>query len=63
MVIIGAGGLGLLAVKIAQAAFNVKPIVVDIDDKKLALAKEAGAAEIINSNHEGAAKKIIELEN
>jgi len=61
LVIIGAGGLGLLAVKIAQAAFNVKPIVVDIDDKKLALAKEAGAAEIINSNHEGAAKKIIEL--
>jgi alcohol dehydrogenase/propanol-preferring alcohol dehydrogenase len=34
LVIIGAGGLGLLAVKIAQAAFNVKPIVVDIDDKK-----------------------------
>ena len=61
LVIIGAGGLGLLAVKIAQAAFGVKPIVVDIDDTKLALAKEAGAAEIINSSHEGASKKIIEL--
>ena len=44
LVIISAGGLGLLAVKIAQAAFNVKPIVVDIDDAKLAIAKAAGAS-------------------
>jgi len=32
LVIISAGGLGLLALKIAKAAFNVSPIVVDIDD-------------------------------
>ena len=61
LVIISAGGLGLLAVKIAQAAFNVKPIVVDIDDAKLAIAKAAGASEVINSMHEGAKERIMEL--
>ena len=63
IVIISAGGLGLLALKIAKAAYNINPIVVDIDDKKLAIAKKAGASEVINSTHEGAAKKIIELLN
>ncbi len=63
IVIISAGGLGLLALKIAKASYNINPIVVDIDDKKLAIAKKAGASEVINSNHEGAAKKIIELLN
>ena len=61
LVIISAGGLGLLAVKIAQAAFNVNPIVVDIDDAKLAIAKAAGASEVINSMHEGAKERIMEL--
>ena len=61
IVIISAGGLGLLALKIAKAAYNINPIVVDIDDKKLAIAKKAGASEVINSTHEGAAKKIIVL--
>lgn len=61
LVIISAGGLGLLAVKIAQAAFNINPIVVDIDDAKLATAKAAGASEVINSLHEGAKERIIEL--
>jgi len=40
LVIIGAGGLGLLALKIAKAAFNIEPIVVDIDDQKLQAAKK-----------------------
>lgn len=61
LVIISAGGLGLLAVKIAKAAFGVSPIVVDIDDQKLALAKEAGASEVINSSNENAKERIMEL--
>ncbi len=58
LVIISAGGLGLLALKIAKAAFNVNPIVVDIDDSKLEIAKAAGASEVINSSHEGAKKEL-----
>ena len=61
LIIISAGGLGLLALKIAKAAFNVNPIVVDIDDSKLEIAKAAGASEVINSSHEGAKKRIMDL--
>lgn len=61
IVIISAGGLGLLALKIAIAAFEIKAIVVDIDDEKLATAKSFGASEVINSKDDGAAAKIMEL--
>ena len=56
-----AGGLGLLALKLAKAAYNINPIVIDIDDEKLALAKETGASEVINSSKDGAAEKLLEL--
>lgn len=61
LVIVSAGGLGLLALKITKAAYNINPIVVDIDDEKLAVAKETGASEVINSTQEGAAEKLLEL--
>ena len=61
LVIVSAGGLGLLALKIAKAAYGINPIVIDIDDEKLAAAKEAGASEVINSSTEGAAEKLLEL--
>ncbi|HKX81258.1 MAG TPA: alcohol dehydrogenase [Nitrososphaera sp.] len=49
MVVIGAGGLGLMAVQVAKAITNARVAIVDIDDKKLAEAKRLGADEIINS--------------
>ena len=61
LVIISAGGLGLLALKIAKAAYNINPIVVDINDEKLSVAKKTGASEIINSTQEGAAERLLEL--
>jgi alcohol dehydrogenase/propanol-preferring alcohol dehydrogenase len=61
VVIISAGGLGLLALKIIQAAYEINPIVIDIDDEKLKLAKDAGAAEVINSNDENIIEKINQL--
>ena len=39
------------------------PIVVDIDDEKLELAKQAGASEVINSRDEKLYEKIAELTN
>ena len=61
VVIISAGGLGLLALKIIQAAYSINPIVVDIDDEKLAVAKAAGASEVINSTDENILEKIAEI--
>ena len=61
VVIISAGGLGLLSLKIIQAAYSINPIVVDIDDDKLDLAKKAGASAVINSKDEKIYEKIAEL--
>ncbi len=44
----GCGGVGLSAIMIA-AAFNAKPIAIDIDDEKLRLASKLGAVETINA--------------
>ncbi|SPS07484.1 Alcohol dehydrogenase [Latilactobacillus sakei] len=42
------GGLGNLALQYAKNVFNAKVIAVDINDDKLAIAKELGADVIIN---------------
>ena len=63
VVIISAGGLGLLSLKIIQAAYSINPIVVDINDEKLKLAKKAGASAVINSNDEDIYEKINKLTN
>ncbi|HEU4443335.1 MAG TPA: alcohol dehydrogenase [Nitrososphaeraceae archaeon] len=49
MVVVGAGGLGLMAVQIAKAITNSRIIIVDINDNKLKEAKQLGADEAINS--------------
>ena len=47
-VIFGAGGLGNLAVQYAKKVFNAHVVAVDINNDKLALAKEVGADIVIN---------------
>ena len=49
-VIFGAGGLGNLAVQYAKKAFNAQVVAVDINNDKLALAKEVGADIVINGH-------------
>ncbi|ACZ01041.1 alcohol dehydrogenase AdhP [Streptobacillus moniliformis] len=61
VVIWGAGGLGNLAVQYAKKVFNTRVIAVDINDDKLALAKEVGADYVINGLKEDPVKKIMEL--
>ncbi len=71
LVIIGAGGLGLMGIQIAKAITKAKVICVDLDDNKLQTAKEMGADFVVNSNVIGsvatgsgnAAQKIISLSN
>ena len=36
LIIIGVGGVGMMGLQIAKAAFNCKPIVVDVDEEKVA---------------------------
>ena len=63
LVIIGAGGLGLMGVQIAHAITNAKIICVDLDDQKLATAKEMGADYILNSKDPETSQKILSLCN
>lgn len=49
LVVVGAGGLGLMAVQIAKAITGAKIAVVDIGEKNLEEAKKLGADHAINS--------------
>ena len=58
--IYGCGGVGLGAV--AAAAFrDARVIAIDIDDKKLAIARDCGARETINSTSEDVHARLQEL--
>jgi len=63
LVIIGAGGLGLMGVQIAKAITNAKIICVDLDDSKLETAKEMGADFTLNSKDPETSKKILSICN
>jgi propanol-preferring alcohol dehydrogenase len=63
IVIVGAGGLGLMGVQIASAITNAKIICVDLDDQKLETAKEMGAHFTVNSKDPETAKKIMSICN
>lgn len=61
LVIVGAGGLGLMAIQLAKAIFGARIIALDLDDNKLKVAKENGADIILNSKKEDPIKAIMEL--
>ena len=71
IVIIGAGGLGLMGIQIAKAVTKAKIICVDLDDNKLKTAQDMGADFVVNTNVIGsvaagsgnAVQKIISLCN
>ena len=61
VVIVGAGGLGLMAMQLAKATTGSKIIAMDIADGKLQIAKQNGADFIINSKKEDPVKAVKEL--
>ena len=63
VVIIGAGGLGLMALALLKAMGGVGAIVVDIDQAKRDAAKAAGAIATIDGAASDAHKEIIKLTN
>lgn len=63
LVIIGAGGLGLMAIQIAKAITKSTVVIVDLDDKKLEAAKKMGADHAVNSKSPDIVQKIISICN
>lgn len=57
IVIIGAGGVGMMAIQIARA-LGMDPIVVDIDGAKLAAARDLGVTRTFDSSDRQTAKEI-----
>jgi len=62
VVIYGCGGVGLSAVQIA-AALGARVIAVDLDDRKLELAKQVGANDVINGKKTDPVKAVRDLTN
>ncbi len=63
VVVVGTGGLGLMAIQLAKAVTGAKIIAMDIDDGKLQVAKQNGADFTINSKSQDVTKSIMELTN
>ena len=58
LLIIGAGGVGLSGVRMAEAVTGVKPIVADLDKAKWAAAREAGAKDTLDPGDPEAGKAL-----
>jgi alcohol dehydrogenase, propanol-preferring len=63
IVVIGAGGLGLMAVALHRAMGGQAVVVVDVDPVKRDAAKAAGARAVIDASAADAAKQIIDATN
>src|ERR671915_26130 len=61
VVIVGTGGLGLMAIQLAKAITGSRIIALDRDDEKLKAAKKNGADNTINSKKEDPIKAVMEL--
>ena len=61
VLVIGAGGVGLMGLQFAAAVLGRKPIVADIDPKKRELAMQQGALAAIDPRDKDARKQILEL--
>ncbi|MBI5355942.1 MAG: alcohol dehydrogenase catalytic domain-containing protein [Candidatus Aenigmarchaeota archaeon] len=58
LVIIGAGGLGMMAIQISKALAKPRVVVIDIDDKRLDEARKLGADFVVNSTKEDAVTAV-----
>jgi threonine dehydrogenase-like Zn-dependent dehydrogenase len=58
--IIGCGGVGLGSVA-ASGFIGARTIAIDVDDKKLELARKAGATDFINTARESMHDRLVEL--
>lgn len=62
LIVVGAGGgLGLMAIQLAKAISGARIIAMDLDDKKLRVAKKNGADNVINSKKEDPVNAVNEI--
>ena len=59
--VFGAGMIGLGAIAGAALRKGARVIAIDLDNQKLALARQAGAAEVINSRDENLHERLLQL--
>lgn len=59
VVVLGCGGVGLMAIEFAKALFHKPPIAADIDEDRLDAAEGAGAAALYNSGDPDAAARLL----
>src|SRR5271163_1280239 len=60
VVVYGCGGVGLSAIQIASS-LGARVIAVDLDDRKLELAKKVGATDVINGKKTDPVKAVMDL--
>jgi D-arabinose 1-dehydrogenase-like Zn-dependent alcohol dehydrogenase len=61
ILVIGAGGVGLMGVRFAKAVLGREPIVADIDENKRKLALANGASAAIDPREKEARKQVMDL--
>jgi alcohol dehydrogenase, propanol-preferring len=62
LVVVGAGGLGLMAMQLAKALTGAKIVAMDLEDEKLNQARKDGHADYtVNSKKEDPVKTVMEL--
>ena len=59
--IVGAGPVGLAALLTAQFFSPATIVMIDLDDKRLEVARQLGATTLINSTDGGAAQRVMDL--
>ncbi len=59
ILLLGAGGVGMMAIAFAKAIFGIAPIVADIDPAKRAAALEAGAAAVYDPKDPASVKQLV----
>jgi D-arabinose 1-dehydrogenase-like Zn-dependent alcohol dehydrogenase len=59
--VLGAGGLGLMAIGMLRALGHERIVAVDIDETKLGAARETGAAAVVDGRAPDAAQKLQQI--
>jgi D-arabinose 1-dehydrogenase-like Zn-dependent alcohol dehydrogenase len=59
VLIVGAGGLGMMAIQFAKELFGKGPLVADIDEGRLQAAMGAGAKAVYNTTDPAALKQLM----
>jgi threonine dehydrogenase-like Zn-dependent dehydrogenase len=59
--IVGAGPVGLAALLTAQFYSPASIVMIDLDDKRLEVAKQLGATTLVNSTDGGATQRVMEM--